>query len=114
MDSQKRKQLREEYKNRRPEMGIISFRCKETNQTFLGISTDTKADFNSNMVRLKYNVHPNKTLQKLWNQYGSDGFELSVVARLKYDNPQDDHRKKLEALREECFQQCPQATKIWL
>ena len=52
MDTKKKKELLQQWKNRRPEMGVISFRCKKTGESFLGISKDTKADFNSNRFKL--------------------------------------------------------------
>lgn len=79
----------------------------------MGISKDTKADFNSNNLKLDVNLHPNKRLQELWNKYGSEGFELSVLKVLKYDNPNEDHTEKLESLREQCLNSDPKASKIW-
>lgn len=113
MDIKRKKQLLEDYKNRRPEMGVISYRCLATNESFLGISKDTKADFNSTGAKLAANYHPNKRLQELWNQYGLEGFELSVVKTLKYENPADDHTSELEVLREQCLAQDEQARRIW-
>jgi hypothetical protein len=113
MDSVRRKQLLEEYKNRMPEMGVISFRCIATGEAFLGISKDTRADFNSNRSRLAFNGHPNKRLQELWNQYGENGFEISVLKVLKYDDPNEDQTGKLEKLREQCLEQDINAKKIW-
>lgn len=46
MDIKRKKELLEAYKNRHPEMGVISYSCKETGEVFLGISKDTRADFN--------------------------------------------------------------------
>lgn len=57
MEINRRKELLELYKNRRPEMGVISYRCKETGEVFLGISTDTKASFNSTNMKLSINWH---------------------------------------------------------
>lgn len=113
MDKIKRKELLESYKNRCPEMGVISYRCKETGEAFLGISKDTKADFNSINMKLTTNWHPNKRFQELWNKYGSEGFELSVVKVLKYDDPHEDHTAELESLREQCLAADPNAKKIW-
>lgn len=113
MDRNRRKQLLEEYKYRKPEMGVVSFRCIETGESFLGISKDTKTDFNSQRARLDINYHPNKRLQELWNRYGAEGFELSVVKILKYDSPDDVHTQDLEALRDKCLSEDPQAAKIW-
>lgn len=113
MDMKRKKQLLEEYKNRRPEMGVISYRCIATNESFLGISRDTKADFNSTSTKLAANYHPNKRLQELWNHYGMAGFELSVMKTLKYENPDDDHTAELEELREQCLSLDKQAGRIW-
>ena len=79
MDIKGRKELLESYKNRHPEMGVISYCCKETGEVFLGISKDTKADFNGTNMKLSANWHPNKQLQDLWIKYGAEGFELSVI-----------------------------------
>lgn len=52
MDTKRRKELVSEWKNRHPEMGVISFKCKATDESFLGISMDTKADYNSTRFKL--------------------------------------------------------------
>lgn len=113
MDMKRKKELLEEYKNRHPEMGVISFCCKETSEVFLGISKDTKADFNSAKAKLAANLHPNKRLQELWNMYGQIGFEQSVIKVLKYDDPLEDHTLELENLREQCLAADPNARRIW-
>lgn len=113
MDTKRKKELLAAYKHRCPEMGVISYSCRETGEVFLGISKDTKSDFNSTNMKLTANLHPNRRLQELWNKYGSEGFELSVVKVLKYDDPNEDHTKKLESLREQCLAADPNAQKIW-
>ncbi len=113
MDIKRKKKLLESYKNRHPEMGVISYCCKETGEIFLGISKDTKADFNGTNMKLSANWHPNKKLQELWNKYGPEGFELSVIKVLKYDDPSEDHTAKLESLREQCLAANPNARRIW-
>lgn len=113
MNMKRRKELLEEYKNRCPQMGVISYRCKQTGDVFLGISNDTRADFNSLNFKLTMNGFPNKPLQELWNKYGKEGFEISVIKELKYDDPNEDQTIKLEILREQCFESNPKARKIW-
>ena len=113
MDIKRKKELLQKWKNRHPEMGVISFRCKKTGESFLGISKDTKADFNSNRFQLTIGMHPNKRLTELWNQFGEEGFELSVVKILKYENPDDDQTDELEKLRKQCFITDTKARKIW-
>ena len=70
MDKAQKKALTEEWKNRRPEMGVISLRCRETGEVFLGTAKDTKAAFNSVRAKLSGGLHPNKRLMELWKQYG--------------------------------------------
>ncbi|GIQ70661.1 GIY-YIG nuclease family protein [Xylanibacillus composti] len=113
MDAKRKKELMEIYKNRHPEMGVISYRCRETGEVFLGISKDTNSDFNSTNMKLAANWHPNKRLQELWNKYGSEGFELSVIKVLQYDDPHEDHTAKLEGLREQCLAADANARRIW-
>ncbi|HAX52955.1 GIY-YIG nuclease family protein [Muricomes intestini] len=113
MDTGRKKLLKEEYKLRRPEMGIISYRCKSTGESFLGISKDTKASFNSNSFKLSSGRHPNKNLQELWTQYGENDFELSVVKVLKYKDPADDYTEKLEKLFDQCLTENQDAKRIW-
>ena len=113
MDKAHRKALVEEWKNRRPEMGVISLRCRETGETFLGISKDTKADFNSNRAKLSSGTHPNRRLTELWNRYGEDGFDFTVAAVLEYEDPLEDHTEELETLRELCMAEDKTAAKIW-
>lgn len=113
MDKKVRKELVNEWKNRHPEMGIISFQCKETGETFLGISKDTKADYNSNRFKLLMGGHPNKRMQEIWNQYGEGCFEYAVMKILEYDDPQEDHTDNLLALRDACLAEIPNAFLIW-
>lgn len=37
MDMKRKKELLQEWKNRHPEMGVISFYCNSTGEAFLGI-----------------------------------------------------------------------------
>ncbi|MEL7622990.1 MAG: GIY-YIG nuclease family protein [Clostridiales bacterium] len=113
MDLKRKKQLIKEYENRKPEMGIISFCCGITKETFLDISKDTKADFNSNRFKLMANWHPNKRLQELWNRYHENNFQLSVIQILKYEDPKADHTEELENLLMQCLGSNSNARRIW-
>lgn len=52
MDINRKKELMEAYKNRRPEMGVVSVRCLATGESFLGTSSDTRATMNGIRVKL--------------------------------------------------------------
>ncbi|SHJ60280.1 GIY-YIG nuclease family protein [Hespellia stercorisuis] len=113
MDTKRKKELLQEWKDRRPEMGVISIHCNATGETFLGSSKDTRADFNSNRFKLTLGGHPNKHLQELWNVYGESSFDFSTIKILKYENPQKDHTEELEKIREQCLTEDTKARKIW-
>lgn len=113
MNTERKKELLQAYRDRRPEMGVISVRCNPTGNVFLGISRDTRADYNSILAKLRMNGHPNKTLQALWNTHGEEAFTLSLLAELDYDDPHEDHTRKLEALRQDCLDRDPAAEKLW-
>lgn len=112
MDIKRKKELLQEWKNRRPEMGVISISCKSTGDLFLGISKDTRAEFNSNRFKLSVKLHPNKQLQELWDKYGENEFEYSVLEVLKYENPEEDQTDNLLELLECCLIEMPNARRI--
>ena len=56
MDMKRKKELLNEWKNRRPEMGLIAITCKSTGEMFVGISTDTQFAFNSHRSKLSANA----------------------------------------------------------
>ena len=62
MDMKRKMELLNEWKNRRPEMGLIAITCKSTGEMFVDISTDTQFAFNSHRFKLSANYHPNKRL----------------------------------------------------
>lgn len=113
MNIKRRQELLEQYKNRRPQMGVVKILCKPTQDTFYDLSKDTKATINSNIAKLKGQTHPNKYLTKLWQEHGQDAFEFSCVKELKYKNVDDDHQEKLEKLREEILASDKKGQKVW-
>jgi len=113
MDMRRKKELLEEYRNRRPEMGVVSFRCIATGESFMGSTKDTKAYFNSERFKLLSGGHPNRQFQEIWNKHGEEGFEVSVLKTLKYDDPKEDHREELEELLDQCLQVDSMARRIW-
>ena len=113
MDMQRKRQLTENYKNRKPEMGVLSFYCKETGDTFLYASKDIPAYRNGTLFKMACNGHPSKLMQSLWNTYGEDSYEISVLELLKYDNPNDDHEQELEDMLLKYLELNRNAGRIW-
>ncbi len=113
MKTERKKQLIEDYKNRKPEMGVLAVLCKETGESFLEISKDTRAGVNAMKARITTS-HPNKHFRELVEKYGPDGFEISVLEVLDYEDPTEDQTADLKALRELCLTRDEKAFKLWM
>ena len=113
MDINRKKELLAAYHDRRPEMGVISLRCSAADETFLTAAADIPAKFNRLRFQLCAGNCPNRRIQELWEQYGEDAFELQVVKRLEYGDPQEDHTEELETLCELCLLENPKARRVW-
>lgn len=70
-------------------MGILSFHCLPTDDSFLCASKDTRVDINSISFKLSGNWYPNRILLNLWNQYGQDNFRIEVAEVLPYDEKRE-------------------------
>lgn len=113
MQTDRRKELRDAYKNRRPEMGVVALRCFATGERFLGTTRDASKEFNSLRAKLDGGGHPNRRLQQLWNDHGADGFAFEAADTLEYEQPDDVTADDLNALRELLLAEDPEARKIW-
>lgn len=51
MDKDRRKELREQYNNRHPDMGVVTWRCGE--DIWVMTTKDANADYNSMSFQLK-------------------------------------------------------------
>ena len=113
MQTDRRKELRDAYKSRRPDMGVVELRCTATGQHFLGITRDAAKELNSLRAKLDGGGHPNRPLQQLWSEHGENGFDFHVADTLEYENPEDVSADDLQALRDLLLAEDPEARKIW-
>lgn len=113
MNNDRKKELKQAYKDTRPEMGVISLKNKNTKESFLGASVNTKADINSIVMKLSSGYHPNKRLLELWNLDGEEGFEIGVAEVLDSEDDPGDCKEEVELLREELLAKDSKASKIW-
>ncbi len=112
MEASRKKELLTQWKERHPEMGVISIQCTVTGEQFLDISKDIATGYNRHRFQLAGNLHRNKYLQKLWNNYGEDGFVYSVVSVLEYERNEDVKTEDLNELLELCLLELPSARRI--
>ena len=83
-----RKELSREYKERKKSAGIFQIKNTENAKVLLGSSLNLDGPLNRHKFLLTTGSHPNKVLQKEWNEYGSDKFifEILEVVEVKEDS----------------------------
>ena len=87
MQTDRRKELRDAYKSRRPDMGVVELRCTATGQRFLGITRNAAKELNSLRAKLNGGGHPNRPLQQLWSEHGENGFDFAWRTRWSTRTP---------------------------
>ena len=95
MDNDKKKALKEQYKNRHPKMGIITWQYRDN--LWAEMSTDADADFNGTSFQLKLGSWPNKALQAAYKE-NPDECKFSLAAELEYEDYSDDHSDDLKIM----------------
>ena len=81
----RKKQLKEEYKQMKTDMGVFMVK-KKNNNKYLLIGTQ---NLNGMMNRVKFQLengsYTNGELQKDWNESSPDDFEFTILETLEYD-----------------------------
>jgi hypothetical protein len=94
-----KKDLIREYKENPPSMGVFQVRNLTNEKVFVGSSLNLDGIFNRFEFQLKMNGHPNKSLQKDWNELGADKFTFEILEELPpRENPGYDYKPDLEVL----------------
>lgn len=79
----RKKELKEIYKNIKPEMGVFIFKLEDKKIAFIEANSNLKI-INSYKFRLNARNHSNVALQDLWKEHRDD-FVVEVLEILKYD-----------------------------
>jgi hypothetical protein len=98
-----KKELKEQYKQMKPEMGVFMYKCLSSGKAYLGFGQNINADINGITFKLNTgNYHPNRNLQDDWKKHGENGFEISILEILEYDKDETrtDYTEDLRVLRE--------------
>jgi hypothetical protein len=75
MDKQRRREIVQAYKERKPQVGVFQVRCSATGDT----------QQNGIWFGLRMGSYRSKTMQAAWKAHGEAAFELSVVERFEDD-----------------------------
>ncbi len=106
MDQDRKKALRAQYEERKPDMGIVCWRSGT--QMWITISKNAAADYNSSLFQLKLGSWPNRAMQKAYTE-APDTFQWSLLKKLDYKERDDDHSEDLQLLYMLCQEEYPQA-----
>ena len=106
MDKDRKKELREQYKNRHPDMGIVCWQCGD--KLWAAVSRDAKADYNGTSFQLNLGSWPNREMQALYRERPED-FHWSLAKALDYEDYADDHTDDLQLLLLEFLDEHPDA-----
>ena len=97
----RKKELKEQYKQLKPVMGLLAFQSTITGKHHLEASLDLKSTMNRTLFQLKHGSHPQKELQRDWNQGGTNSFEIQILDELSpvEDGTPKNYEEELEELR---------------
>jgi group I intron endonuclease len=96
-----RKEIHREYKERVKPSGVFQIRNLVNGKVLLGSSLNLEGPLNKHRFMLKINSHPNKELQKDWNELGSDQFSFEILETIPIsDHPNFNLKDELTLLEE--------------
>lgn len=81
MDGNRKKELKEQYRLMKPEMGIFIIRSKENKECYIEATQNLRAVINSTRAKILNNMHPNLEFQKIWNE----NYTIEILENLPYD-----------------------------
>nr|WP_246005793.1 DUF2087 domain-containing protein [Brevibacillus gelatini] len=98
MSVNRKQELKQLYKEVKTEAGVYQIRNKVNGKVLVASSMNLKT-INGKKFMLQHGSHPNRELQKDWNELGADAFEFEVLEVLKRkDESYFDAKDALEKL----------------
>lgn len=81
----RKKELKEQYKQMKTDMGIMIVKNKVNNKYLLVTTQNLKGMMNRVRFQLNSGGYTNTELQKEWNEFGESSFSLEILELLEYD-----------------------------
>jgi len=96
-----RKEIHREYRERVKPSGVFQIKNMANGKVLLGSSLNLEGPLNKHRFMLRINGHPNKELQRDWNELGPDQFVFEILETVQIsDNPNFDLNDELTLLEE--------------
>lgn len=93
-----KKELKNEFKDKKPTMGIFQIRNTVSQKVLVEASTDLSAIWNRQQFQLKNGLHPNVALQTDWSELGESCFVYEILCELKQEEDGTDYKRALKQL----------------
>jgi hypothetical protein len=81
----RKKELKEQYKQMKTEMGVFIVQNNLNNKYLLVTTQNLKGMINRVRFQLNSGGHPNSELQQEWKRFGEDKFDIIILETLDYD-----------------------------
>lgn len=95
------KELKAEYKQKTPVMGVFQVQNKVSGKVLIDASTSMMSKWNRHRTELKFGSHRNRALQSDWNSLGEENFLFSVVSKLEFKETENlNWNKEVKILKE--------------
>lgn len=94
------KEMKQEYKLYKSKKGVYQIKNIRNGKILIGSSTDLVAIWNRQKTQLNFGNHPNKELQKEWNDLGPDAFEYEMLSEIKEEEIERDYKNEAKELAE--------------
>ncbi len=100
-----KKELKQQYKESPPSMGIYCIKNLTSGKVFIGKSSDLRGKLNSIRFQLNHGSFINSELQKDYNNSGENDFSFEVIDTLETkDDPAYDYSRDLRILEQLWFE----------
>ena len=105
-----RRALIREYKRTPRPAGLFSVRNTASGRCLIGVGADLPGTLNRQRFQLEMGSHPDKELQRDWNELGADSFVIEVLDELDpSENSEGDLASDLAALKQAWIEKLEQA-----
>ena len=95
----RRKQLKREYQQRVPGIGVFQIRNTSNDKIFLVAGKNLPGLINRHRFQLQHGGHTNKKLQADWQQFGENSFAFEIVEELiRPSESHFDEKRELEQM----------------
>lgn len=96
-----RKEIINEYKKMKTQMGVFQIRNTINNKIFIDCSVDMLSLWNRHMTELNLGSHHNLSLLNDWKKNGQENFCFEIITELKENDKENiNYRKELKLLQE--------------